>query len=225
MRKIGFIGAFDKTDLIIYIAKILQEAGKRILVIDTTTLGKARYIVPAISPTKLYVTEYEQMDVAVGFDDIESLDRYLGDIENNYDIALVDIDESDMFETFRMSGAEKLYFVTAFDNYSLRKGVEVISNINIPLKMTKIMFEREIITSNEEYLNLLSFPYSVDWDENKYYFPYDQGDETAIIENQRVEKIKFKNLSDEYRDSLYMLSQEIIPDVRAGEIRKIMKNI
>lgn len=36
MKTIGFIGAYDKTDLIIYIARILTAMNKRVLVIDTT---------------------------------------------------------------------------------------------------------------------------------------------------------------------------------------------
>lgn len=38
MKKIGFIGAYDKADLIIYIAKILTTLGKKVLVIDTTII-------------------------------------------------------------------------------------------------------------------------------------------------------------------------------------------
>ena len=40
MKKIGFIGAYDKTDLILNIAKILTEAGRKVLVVDTTTTQK-----------------------------------------------------------------------------------------------------------------------------------------------------------------------------------------
>lgn len=225
MKKIGFIGAFEKTDLIVYIAKILTEAGKRVLVIDTTVLEKARYIVPAIAPTKFYVTEYEKIDIAVGFENFESVNKYLGNIETGYDIVLVDIDSSEMFNSFEMINAERLYFITAFDNFSLRKGIEIISSMTARVKMTKILFEREIIEENDEYLNLLSLTSPVDWEEEKIYFPYDQGDLTAIIENQRVSKIKFRNLSDQYRDALYIITQEIIPDEKAGKIRKIMKNI
>lgn len=225
MKKIGFIGAFDKIDLVIYIAKVLIESGKRVLVIDTTTLEKTRYIVPTIAPTKFYVTEFEKIDVAVGFDDIDSADRYLGNIEDNYDIVLIDIDSADKFSKFRVFEAEKLYFVTAFDNYSLRKGVEIISNLGTRNRMTKVFFEREIAQENEEHLNLLSITAPVDWEEERIYFPYDQGDISAMIDNQRESRIRFRNLSDQYRDSLYMISQEIAPDVKPGYIRKIMKNI
>ncbi len=225
MKKIGFIGAFEKTDLIIYIAKILTEVGKRVLVIDTTVLQKAKYIVPTINPTKSYVTEYEKIDVAIGFEEMETLNKYLGDVENDYDIALIDIDSPEMFDSFNMISAERLYFVTTFDNFSLRRGVEIIGNMRPKIRMTKVLFEREIIEENEEYLNLLTLTFPIEWDDEKIYFPYDQGDLTEIIENQRVSKIKFKNLSELYRDSLYELAKEIAPDVKSGTIKKIMKDI
>lgn len=225
MKKIGFIGAFEKTDLIIYTARILTEAGKRVLMIDTTVLQKARYIIPCIAPTKFYVTEYEGIDVAVGFEDIESLNQYMGDIENDYDVVLVDVDSYEKFDSFEIANSERLYFVTAFDSYSLKKGIEVIGTMRQKLRMTKILFEREIIEEDDEYLNLLSLTYPIEWNEEKIYFPYDQGDLTAIIENQRVTKIKLKNLSEEYRDALFMLTQQIVPEVKTGEIKRAFKNI
>lgn len=225
MKKVGFIGAFEKTDLIVYVAKILTEIGKRVLVVDTTVLQKAKYIVPAIAPTKFYVTEYEKIDIAIGFEDLESIEQYLGGIETNYDIVLIDIDSPEMFDSFNMVNSDKLYFVTAFDNYSLKRGIEIIGNMRPRLRMTKILFERDIIQENEAYLNLLSITFPIDWERDSLYFPYDQGDLTAIIENQRVAKIKFKNLSEQYRDSLSMLAQEIVPEIRSGVIRKVMKNI
>ncbi len=225
MRKIGFIGAFEKTDLIVYTARILTELGKRVLVIDTTILQKARYIIPCIAPTKSYVTEYEGIDVAVGFEDLESLNGYMGDIENDYDIVLVDVDSYEKFDSFEIMNSEKIYFVTAFDSFSLKKGIEIIGTMRQKVRMKKILFERDFLEEDDEYLNLLSMTYPIEWDEEKIYFPYDQGDLTAIIENQRVTKIKLKNLSEEYRDALFMLTQEIVPEVKTGEIKKAFKNI
>ncbi|MBQ2917469.1 MAG: hypothetical protein IJE59_04850 [Clostridia bacterium] len=225
MKKIGFIGAFDKTDLIIYTAKILTEVKKRVLVIDTTILQKARYIVPAIAPTKFYVTNYEGIDIAVGFESLELLQRYLGDLETDYDVVLADIDSSEMFDEFDMINADKLYFVTAFDNFSLKKGIEIIGNMRPRINMTKVFFEREIMEENNEYLNLLSMTFPIEWNRDIIYFPYDQGDLTAIIENQRVTKIKLKNLSEQYRDSLSIMTQEIAPEIRTGEIKRVFKEL
>jgi len=225
LKKIGFIGAFEKTDLIIYIAKILEEVKKRVLIIDTTVLQKARYIVPCIAPTKFYVTEYEGIDVAVGFEDLNSLNRYLGDIENDYDIVLIDVDSYEKFDEFELVNSERLYFVTAFDSFSLKKGIEVIGTMRQKVKMKKVLFERTFSDENDEYLNLLSLTYPVIWDEEKIFFPYENGDLTAIIENQRVTKIKFKNLTEEYRAGLFELVKEIVPEEKTGEIKKVLKNI
>mgnify|MGYP000763637581 CR=1 FL=1 len=56
MIKIGFVGAYDKTDIILYIAKIISLIGKKVLVIDSTINQKAKYVVPVINPTKSYIT-------------------------------------------------------------------------------------------------------------------------------------------------------------------------
>ena len=64
MDKIGFVGAYDKTDVILYIAKIISLIGKKVLVIDSTINQKAKYVVPVINPTKSYITNFEGMDIA-----------------------------------------------------------------------------------------------------------------------------------------------------------------
>ena len=178
MKKIGFIGAFDKTDLILYVARILVELQKKVLIIDSTILGRARYTVPSISPSKCYVTEFEGMDVAIGF-----------------------------------------------DNYSLKKGLEAIGKMQNKIPMTKILFSRDMLQEEDDYLNFLSFYYSIQWNGDKIYFPFDNGDSTVIIENQRAAKISFRNLSTEYKDGLLELAQQIVPETRNGEIKRIIKNI
>lgn len=225
MKKIGFIGGFDKTDLIIYIAKILTELRKKVLVIDTTLLQKSRYIIPAISPTKFYVTNYEFIDIAVGFDNINDLKGYLGEIEIDYDIVLIDVDSNEKFDEFELENAELLYFVTAFDSYSLKKGIEVIGTMRQKVKMKKVLFEKEISEEDNEYLNLLSLTSPIEWNEEIIHFPYELGDLSAIIENQRVTQIKLRNLTEEYREGLYSITREIVPDVKPGDIKRVFKNL
>lgn len=42
MKKIGFIGAYDKTDLLLNIAKILTTMNNRTLIIDSTINPKSK---------------------------------------------------------------------------------------------------------------------------------------------------------------------------------------
>ncbi len=224
MEKIGFVGVYDKTDFIIYIAKILTVLGKRVMVIDSTLNQKAKYIVPVINPTKSYVTQYEDFDVAVGFQNFTDIEDYLGieEIESSYDIALIDIDSSTVFDNFEMREATINYFVTSFDLFSLKKGLEILGGLKETIKMKKVLFSRNGDPEENDYLDFLSSNYKIVWDDEIIYFPLEQGDMSAIIENQRVSKIKFKNLSDTYLDGFSALAKEIT-GVSMYDLKKVYK--
>lgn len=220
MEKVGFIGGYDKIDLMIYAAKVLESIGKKVIILDTTQKQKARYIVPAINPTTSYVTEFEGIDIAVGFENFESVKRYLGaEDELKYDIALIDIDSSKAIEETEIKITDKIYFVTAFDLYSLKKGIEIIEDFKQPLKLTKIFFTKNFYKEEDEYLNFLSLGKKVIWNENIIYFPFENGDNTAIAENQKIGKIKYTNVSMDFKEGVAYLVSDI-----TGETEKSIKN-
>ena len=226
MKKIGFIGAYDKTDMILNIAKIMTTMGNRVLVIDSTLNQKAKYIVPVINPTTSYITNFEDIDVAVGFDNPEQIKQYLGisGEETNYDICLIDVDSIDRIKKFNITKADKNFFVTAFDLYSLKKGLEILSELKEPMSLTKILFAKEVLKEDDDYLNFLFLGYKVIWDEERIYFPIENGDWTAITENQRVAKIKFRKLSAQYKDSLTFIVLEAL-NASETSVRRAMKII
>ncbi len=228
MKRIGFIGGYDKTDLIIYIAKILTVLENRVLVIDATTSQKARYVVPVINPTIKYVTEYEEIDIAVGFQNEDDIKKYLGlskEQEMEYDIILIDTDNSEGFEQFKLEEAQKNYFVTSFDVYSLKKGLEALIGLKNAISLTKVFFSKEMLKEEDDYLNYLSLGYKIIWNDYRVYFPIENGDLSVIYENQRVAKIKFKKLSVQYKDGLAFLSEEILGDANEGRVRRAIKTI
>lgn len=228
MKKIGFIGAYDKIDLVIYIAKILTVLGKKVLVVDATINQKARYVVPVINPTKKYVTEYEQIDIAVGFSDFKDIKQYLGISEGQemeYDIVFIDTDNIEGLNNFELQNSIKNYFVSSFDAYSLKKGLEILSELKNVMSLTKVLFSKEMSVEEDDYLNFLSLGYKIVWNEYKIYFPIENGDLSVIYENQRIAKIRFKKLSIEYKDQLEYMSEEILGSVSGSEIRKAIKNI
>ena len=226
MEKIGFIGGYDKTDLIMYAAKVLTELGNRVLILDTTANQKTRYVVPAINPTISYITEFQNIDVAVGFDNFEAIQDYFGvsDGELLYDYALVDLDKVDGAEKIGISITDKVYFVTAFDLYSLKKGIEILGDLKKPLKLTKVYFSRGFYNEDDEYLEFLALGKKVIWDENIMYFPLDSGDQSAIAENQRLGKIKFKNLTPDYKEGISALISNITGE-RIKDIKMLIKNL
>ncbi len=226
MKKIGFIGAYDKTDLLLNIAKILTTMKNRVLIIDSTINQKARYVVPAINPTISYITSFEDIDIAVGFKGLEEIKNYIG-VTNElpYDILLVDCDTIYRIEDFTLDLSDKNYFVTSFDIYSLRRGIEILNNFKVPIPLTKILFAKEILKEDDDYLNFLSIGCKVLWNQEKIYFPIENGDLSVIAENQRVQKIKFKKLSIQYKDSLNFIVQQILNQTNDSKIRRTIKNI
>lgn len=228
MKKVSFIGSYDKIDLIVYIAKVLVATGKKVIVIDSTILQKAKYIVPVIKPTKAYVTEFEEIEVAVGFSNFEEIKEYLGLTEQNelpYDIALIDIDDAESIKEFNINNECVNYFVTGIDLYSLKKGLEILSGLEQILKLTKVMFSRDASPEEDEYLNYLSLGYKIDWSEERIYFPFEIGDQTVIAENQRVAKIKFKNLSSQYKESLLYIVEQISEKEEYSALKRIFKQL
>ena len=228
MKKVGFIGMYDKTDLILNIAKILTTMKKKVIVVDLTLTQKAKYVVPVINPTITYITNFEDIDVAIGFKNETEIKSYLGITEKEelpYDIMLIDVDNSEAIETFELVRTAKNYFVTAFDLYSLKRGLEVLSTLKEPMNLTKILFSKEILKEEDDYLNFLSLGYKVMWNEYRIYFPIENGDWSVLAENQRVAKIKFKKLSTQYKDSLIYIVGEILNDTSENQIRRAVKII
>lgn len=224
MKKIGFIGAYDKTDMILNLSKLLTAMGKNVLMIDSTLNQKARYVVPAINPTISYITSFEDIDVAVGFNSLLDIQRYIGtNNELPYDIVLIDADTIEKIEGFELEKAEINYFVTSFDIYYLKKGLEILNNIKTPLNLTKILYSKDMLKEEDDYLNFLSLGYKIMWNNIRVYFPIENGDLSVISENQRVQKIKFKKLSVQYKDSLIYIAQQILGEKSDSNIRRIEK--
>ena len=191
MKNIGFIGAFDKLDLLLYTSKILTMLGKNVVIVDTTLEQKSKYVVPVISPTKSYITRFENMDIAVGFEDYQEIERYIGQTENRkmtYDYALVNIDTMEGFDKFYNEETIKTFFVTSFDMYSIRKGLEAISRIKQPVELSKIVFSSKMSQEDIYYLEYLSLGYKIKWNEEVINFPYETSDLEVMMENEKANK-------------------------------------
>ena len=202
--------------------------GKKVLVIDSTVNQKARYVVPVINPTVKYITEFEEIDIAVGFDNFEEIKQYLSISDGgnlDYDFVLIDVDSEKGFNEYGMSDSQKNYFVTSFDAYSLKKGLEIFVGLKKAISLSKILYSKEVLKEEDDYLNFLSLGYKIIWSEYRIYFPIENGDLSVIYENQRVSKIKFKKLSVQYKDSLAYIAEEILANVSENSIRRAIKMI
>lgn len=228
MKKISFIGSYDNIDFVLYIAKLLIQMDKKVLLIDGTIMQKAKYIVPSISPSKSYVTEFEEIDVAVGFSSYENIKQYLGVDYLDYDIALVSVDTTEAVSNFDIESCDKNYFVTSFDTYSIKRGLEALSSLFNPIEATKILYSKDMTKDENDYLDFLALGYKIIWDEERVYLPFELGDQSVIYENQRVAKIKFKKLSNQYKEQLLYVTErilKILDDENVNKLKREFKKI
>ena len=224
MEKIAFMGSYDKADLILYIAKILDFTGKKIIVIDSTSLQKTRYIVPKVKPAKRYITTFEKVDVAVGFENFAQIKEYcdLKDgTEFNYDYALVNIDSYKGYSNFEIKPDDRHFFITSLDLYSLRRGLQIFKKMQNKVSVQKILFSKNMLIEEDQYINFLSKDLNVEWKGETIFFPFDQGDQTALYANQRAERIQTAGLSKQYMEGLSYL-MEIMNVAKPGVLKKAM---
>lgn len=215
MEKINFIGAYDKTDSIMYIAKILTEMKKKVIIVDATITQKTKYVIPTIDSRSQYIANYANIDFAIGFTNYNDIKTYLGMPQSaafTYDYMLIDIDNSDLLNNFDVYSSKKNYFVTSFDLYALKKGVEVLKRLSLPVEIMKVYFSNLMSQSEDDYFNYIATGCRVKWNKDKIYFPLLNEDLDVIKENQRLSKIRLKGLSNEYKTSLMEWTQDICGD-------------
>lgn len=226
MEKINFIGAYDKTDSIMYIAKILTEMKKKVIIVDATITQKTKYVIPTIDSRSEYIANYANIDFAIGFTNYNDIKTYLGMPQSaafTYDYMLIDIDNSDLLNNFDVYSSKKNYFVTSFDLYALKKGVEVLKRLSLPVEIMKVYFSNLMSQSEDDYFNYIATECRVKWNQDKIYFPLLNEDLDVIKENQRLSKIRFKGLSNEYKTSLMELTQDICGD--SNGVKKACRQI
>ncbi len=227
LESIGFIGAFDKKDLLINIAKVLINLNKKVLIVDATFLQRFRYIVSKISNAvgNSYVSDYLGIDVALGFVNYNGIMQYLGR-GLDYDYALIDTDNIQTLNSFMMQGFPKNFFVTSFDEYELQRGLEIFKFIQKPMELYKVIYSTNINNKEDEYLNYLVKDTNISWKKERIVFADTIDDRKAILENQISKEVVLKKYSKTYRDSLeYIISIMVEGNIEQSEIRKTIKSM
>ena len=206
MEQIGFIGVNDKKDLLLNVAKIISKLNKSVLVVDATLMQRLRYIVPKVSSTPTYVSEYDGVDVAVGFINLMQISSYLSTPSLNYDYILIDTDNIQTFSSFMIPNSKITFFSTSYDEFELQKSMEILSNLRTEIKLTKLIISSDINNKHDEYLNHLLENYPVSWSTEKVEFPDTDNDRNATLTNQLIKQISLKNYSSiYYPDLLYRI--------------------
>lgn len=224
MEQIGFIGVNDKKDLLLNVAKIITKLNKSVLLVDSTIMQRLRYIVPRVSSTPTYVSEYDGIDVAVGFMNLMQICNYLGTPNLNYDYVVIDSDNPQTFNTFMIPNSKKVFYCTSYDEFELQKSMEILATLRGEINMTKMIFSSDINNKHDEYLNHLLEKFPIKWNDEKVEFPDIDQDRNVTLTNQLIKQVSVKNYSSTYKDSLeYLISLILEGNVLQSDIRKVIR--
>ena len=90
------------------------------------------------------------------------------------------------------------------------------------VQVQKVLFSKDMLPEEDQYLNYLSKGLNITWNEDIIYFPFEEGDQSAIFVNQRSERIQVRGLSSQYIDGILYIAQEI-SGAKQGDIKKAGK--
>ena len=224
MEQIGFIGAYDKKDLLLNIAKIIAKLNKNVLIVDATIMQRLRYVIPKISSTPAYVSEYDGIDVAVGFMNYMNIASYLGKTNLDYDVVLVDTDNPQTMSSFMVQNSKINFFVTSYDEFELQRSLEILSVVQAPINLTKIVISSDMENKeHDDYLDYILKDYPVTWNKDKILFPDTDSDREVTLTNQLIKQVNIKDYSSTYKDGLeYIVSLILEGIVDQSSIRRLI---
>lgn len=239
MKCIGFVGSIDKTELVMYIAKVLAALDKKTIYIDATTRQKTRYTIPTIGDTaeqNQYVVQHDGVEFAVGFSNMLELKKYFlskGEDFTEFEYVLVDTDMQEMCEEYDLKSANELFFISSYDKYHITKSIELLKYMcamkrradpEAQLALTKLLYYSDINTADSKYIDVLAENLPLVWANDTIEYPYDQGDLSVNIQNQYGSKIDFRTLTPTYKNAI-IDTVSIITGEEKNNLKKVVKNI
>jgi regulator of RNase E activity RraB len=190
-------------------------------------MQRFRYVVPMVNntPSPTFVSEYNEIDVALGFMNLNGIAQYLGK-NLNYDYILIDTDNLQTLNSFMIPALKKVFFVTSYDEYDLQRGIEILRYIQSPVLMSKIVLPADITPEQDAKLDHLTENLNVKWKEEKVQFADETVNRRVTLENQISKIIKLKNYTSTYRDSLeYVVSLLTDASINSSNLKRALKKI
>ncbi|MEG0872490.1 MAG: hypothetical protein RSE00_00955 [Clostridia bacterium] len=233
MQVIGMMGYVDKYDFAINLARTINIMDKAVLVVDATLDQKIKCVVPSLDNMgRSYVTQYNNIDFAVGFDSMHDVENYMVDQGINislYDYIIIDIDSPKGYEFFRTRGIDKLFFfvdtsiLSVVKNKDLIKAIRVYNPQEEDIKITKVLYKTYMSRAAEEYFETQISSYNVKWQEPEYEVQLEEQDKLVDIDSQFSGLIDIKKHTKTYIGLISDLTSQIIEDVTSKEVTKQIK--
>lgn len=231
MQVLGMYGYVDKYDFVIAIARTINIMSRSVLVIDATNEKKYKYIVPSIDNSEKYITQYGEIDFAVGFESSQDLGAYLTEKNidmSKYSYVILDIDSANMYEKFYTTEADKSFLFIASNLVSVNKTEELVKtmrahNAEKEISFTKIYYHAYTSRAAENYLEERISNYGINYTQDMYDIVNDEQDNMIHVDSQYSGFIDIRRHTKNYLIYLSELVSKIMVEESAKEIQKEIK--
>ncbi|MFD1886677.1 hypothetical protein [Paenibacillus wenxiniae] len=209
-----FLGAADISDLLIYLSKFLQMAGRRVLLVDASTEGFIRYNTPIIANEE-GVSEYDEFDIGYAFTDFAEMKQQF-DEEQQYDHVLVLCSQPDFIRMNDLESFKQRFVVISPERRSLEKVMELMGvmlekrDVTQPRIPFCQLFVQQVDSGlAEDYTEQLLGYLPIVFEESSFTIPFDEADYMQKIMNQNSSTVSIKRISRPLRTAIQQMAGNV----------------
>lgn len=209
-----FLGSADISDLLIYLSKFLQTAGRRVLLVDASSEGFIRYNTPILT-TEAGVSQYDEFDIGYDFAAFGDMKLQL-DQEQQYDQVLVFCSQPDFITESDLMSFKQRFVVISPERRSLEKAIELMSLLlhGRDSRQPRIPFARLLVNQldsglAEDYIEKMLDVLPVVFEEQAFTIPFDEMDYMQKIINQNSNTVSIKRISRPLRSTIQQMAGNV----------------
>lgn len=225
MKKIAFLGAPDKSHLLLILGKLLTTMGLKVLLVDSTIgQGVRSYLPDSSYLTAVY--EFKGMDIAYGFITAAQLERQLQPqtTAKSYDIMLLDTDHTEFLSRKELLSYDKRVWCSSQWKHHLKRNAELMQRLCLheveerPLSFYKMLTQLVPVSITEAYLDELLDTQHIQWENPIFRFALDERNLTVELENQHQNRIDIRRITGSYRRTVLDMVKHLLKwDERAAQ--------
>ncbi|OZB95088.1 hypothetical protein [Paenibacillus sp. XY044] len=226
-----FAGICDKSELLIYVCKLLVAAGQKVLLVDATEKRKYPLYIGQLD-RPLSVTEFSGFDVASGVADEIGLQEHLasaGTSMEHYDVVVFDMEQADFCSPDTWESAAALVWVSDYEIWTLERGrdwLEELLNGHLAGQTHEfyIAYVRAVEPFFDEgYAEGYFGNLPVLWREAPVVIPWVETDYALKLHNEHSRKVRIRPLSRIYKKNLCLLMR-LLTDMEPKTIHRALRS-
>lgn len=227
-----FAGLCDKSDMLLYICKLLAGGGGKVLLVDATEKRKYPYFVGGLDE-RLGITEFSGFDVACGFEDADGLEAHLqshGGGFENYDYVIYDLELLGFCSKEDWERASALVWATDYEVWTLEEGGRWLKQAahrhfeqGVIPEMRKVAVRAVDEWFGDSYLDGYFADLPVRWKGETFVLPWNELDLSLKLRNEHTKKLEMKPLTRGYKKQLCNLVQNLT-DRDRKQVHRALRN-